>query len=94
MGKAVKDRACPDPQCAMFGKIGKGNVTFHGFLRLKRGSPCNRNFSFRDVYATVARFVPSAALPIRVRWRRYDHNRRPQASFLVGSAYLGASFRA
>ena len=40
MGKAVKDRACSDSQCAMFGKIGKigkGNIVLHGFLKLKRG---------------------------------------------------------
>ena len=37
MGKPVKDQACPNAECAMWGKLGHGNVTFHGFLRLKRG---------------------------------------------------------
>ena len=37
MRKPVTDRACSDSQCAMFGKIGKGNIILHGFLKLKRG---------------------------------------------------------
>ncbi len=58
MGKPVTDRACPDPQCAMFGKIGKGNVAFRGFLRLKRG----RRRRCR-CEACGATFVPSVGAP-------------------------------
>ena len=35
MGKAVTDRPCPNAQCAMFDKIGKGNIVLHGFLKLQ-----------------------------------------------------------
>ncbi len=62
MGKAVKDRACPKAQCGMFGKMGEGNVTFHGFLSLKRGT-------FRDVFTAVATFLSLLAV--------YNHSVAP-----------------
>ena len=37
MGKAVKDRACPNAQCRMRSRAAKGNIRRYGFLRLKRG---------------------------------------------------------
>jgi len=37
MGKAVKDRACPNTECGVFGTTGRGKIVLHGFLRLKRG---------------------------------------------------------
>ena len=37
MGSDVVNRACPNAQRAMFGKLGKSNVVLHGFPRLKRG---------------------------------------------------------
>jgi hypothetical protein len=37
MNSAVVNRPCPNAQCAMWGKVGKGNIRLHGFLKLKRG---------------------------------------------------------
>jgi len=36
MSRAVVNRPCPDAQCAMWGKLSKGNIRLHGFLKLKR----------------------------------------------------------
>jgi len=36
MAKAVKDRACPNTECAVFGTTGRGKIVLHGILKLKR----------------------------------------------------------
>ena len=37
MSRAVVNRPCPNAQSAMWGKLGKGNIRLHDFLKLKRG---------------------------------------------------------
>ena len=37
MSMAVVNRSCPNAQGAMWGKVGRGNIRLHGFLKLKRG---------------------------------------------------------
>ncbi|MDP6439349.1 MAG: hypothetical protein QGH74_06925 [Candidatus Brocadiia bacterium] len=37
MGRPVTDRPCPNAECGMSGKIGKGNIVLYGFFKLKRG---------------------------------------------------------
>ncbi len=37
MNSAVVNRPCPNAQCVISGKAGKGNSVLHGFLKLKRG---------------------------------------------------------
>jgi transposase-like protein/IS1 family transposase len=77
MGKAVTDCACPNAQCAMFGKIGKGNIVLHGFLKLKRGrrrryrcEACGRTFvssvgtPYHRLKCTRAQFDRVAALSV------------------------------
>ena len=86
MGKAVKDRACPNPQCAMFGKIGRGNVTLHGFLRLKRGR--RRRYRCKACCAT---FVSSVGTPyhrLKCTRAQFDKVAALSVEGLSKSAYL------
>ena len=82
MGRPVTDRLCPNVECAMSGKTGKGNIVLHGLLKLKRGrhrryryrTPAMqaglvaRRPTFPDVFTGVAAFLSSVAPLIAVRW--------------------------
>ena len=77
MGRTVTKRACPNAQCAMWDKAGKGNVVLHGFLKLRRGrrrryrcKACGRTFvsslgtPYHRLKCTRAQFDKVAALSV------------------------------
>ena len=35
--KPISHVFCPNPECPLHGRLGKGNIVRHGFIRLKRG---------------------------------------------------------
>jgi len=82
MGKAVKGRACPNAQCAMWGEVGKGNIRLHGFLKLKRGR--RRRYWCETCDRT---FVSSVGTP--PRWRRATLQ-MPRADTTISSGHTVA----
>ncbi len=59
MGRPATDRPRPNAQCGMSGKIGRGNIVLHGFLRLKRGR--RRRYQYEACGRT---FVSSLGPPV------------------------------
>ena len=64
MSRTVVNQACPNAQCAMWGKVGKEVRT-----PATQAGLAGRKLTFRDVFTAAGRFFLFVAILLGVRWR-------------------------